>query len=122
MTPKLLALLTTIVALHAAPAPPAPTGLVAYVPQGQVTATVLRVCLAWQDNARSEKGYVVERSLCNPTTGEWTAFETIASLTRNTVAWTDYAPAWGVWAAYRVRAVGQQGTSEASNVAFYRLN
>lgn len=121
MTPKLLALFATIVALHAAPAPTAPTGLVAFVPQGQVTATVLRVCLAWQDNARSEKAYVVERSLCNPTTGEWTAFEMIATLPRNTVAWTDYSPIWGVWAAYRVRAVGQQGES-TSNLAFYRLN
>lgn len=121
MKAQFIALFATLAALHAAPAPPAPTGLVAYVPQGQVTAQVLRVCLAWQDNARSEKAYTVERSLCNPTTGEWTAFETIANLPRNAVNWTDYAPVWGIWAAYRVVAVGQQGES-ISNVAFYRLN
>lgn len=122
MTPKLIALISMVGALHAAPAPTSPTGLVAYVPQGQVTVQVLRVCLAWQDNARTEKSYVVERSLCNPNTGEWTAFEAIATLPRNTVGWTDYTPCWGIWSAYRVRAVGQQGTSESSNVAFYRLN
>ena len=101
-------LAATTPALPAIPA--APTDLQA---QASRVGSKAAVRLNWLDNATNETGYTVERcrgSIC-------TNFSVIASLTANTVRYTDRRLARATTYRYRVRATGSDGNSLYSNTA-----
>jgi hypothetical protein len=120
-TLSLLALLGSICMAKADAIPRAPEHLVAQPPTGPVTIQALLATLTWQDMSQNEKGFVIESCYQDPATGEFTPWEAVAALPRNTTTWTDLSPPWGVWAAYRVSAVGNKGAA-TSNVAFCLLH
>jgi Carbohydrate binding module (family 6)/Fibronectin type III domain len=99
-----------ISAAAATSAPQAPTALRAYA------ASATSVVLAWQDNADTESGYVVERSLD-------AAFSTVTVVATTQVSqatFTDVGLTTGTIYYYRVRSVNTAGQSLPSNTASTR--
>ena len=88
-----------------AAAPTAPSGLNASV----VSAT--QVDLAWADNATTETGYVVERSV------DGGAFAVIATLAADAASYSDLTVTAGHSYAYQVAATNGVGQSDHSNQA-----
>ncbi len=89
-----------------------------------LTATMLagpQVSLSWKDNASTETGFVLERSVNNGAT--FTQLATVAAKagTGTNVTYTDTTTVAGSTYQYRVSSVGFGGTSNPSNVATIAL-
>ena len=87
----------------AAGTPGAPYGLIASARRGVAK-------LAWRDGAVDESGFAIDRS-------DGVDFREIARLVPGVARFVDASVARRVTYAYRVRAMGHDGSSRASNVA-----
>ena len=85
--------------------PDAPTDLTA------VTLSLNAIELAWTDNADDELGYEVGRSL------DGVSFTLVATLPADSATWVAEGLAPDTLYYFRVRATGEEGNSEYSNVA-----
>lgn len=70
------------------------------------------IALTWRDTSRREIGFEIERA-----TGATGVFVPVATVVKNTTAWTSTGLVAGTTYRYRVRTVGRRATSAWSNVA-----
>ena len=97
-------------------APAAPTFLTGILSAGGGGPDGLQVALSWTDNANSETGFVVERSIAG--LGTWSQIGTVnapVAGTGGTGTYTDTTVAPGTSYDYRVAATNPAGTSPYSN-------
>jgi hypothetical protein len=98
------------VACATVPAPPPPPATTPAAPtNATATAQGTAVAVAWSDNASTETGYTLDRSV----NGD--AFARLASLGTNVTRHTDTAVTAGLRYCYRVSAVNGSGASPYSN-------
>ena len=96
--------------VNATSPPRAPADLVASADNG-VDAYRSQMILRWRDLARSESGYIIERS------SDGSAFVQIGSVGANVAHFVDQGLQSATFYYYRVRAVNQYGSSAFSNLA-----